>query len=236
MPQNAHYIDTILDYADVIIGTETYRVAIPLSDVLVTVLEQETTDPADTEIYEDIDGTVEKDNPFLTVNGLHEFFAPEEKVYEISFEDTIVPARIAPKTIYWTPGLLTRPANTFSLSQTYPIQGEVKQPSGDDYVLPPFPIPVLSGSQSVVLKQIKYRLLNGSAANRVTFAIYRNGIALPDYSGVNAIQTAINANWNPVDKPDVTLASNDELQIVVTATTGTPKNLSIAFDFEHTIG
>lgn len=225
-----NYVNAVLD-VDPITGA-----AIPISDVEVTVRKVGTTDPADTPIYTDRSGTVEMDNPFLTVGGRINFWAEEGYDYDISVVDTEVPKRVNDETWGWAPGVHVQgAAPIFRTSSTYPIQGDVKVASGDNFVLPPFPVPEHATNQSVVLIGIRAIVLNGSASNRVTFKIQRNGSDINWGSGTT-LTTQTNANWMDSPNVNIALSDEDEFKIVVTSVQGTPKNMSVAFIFEHTLG
>lgn len=235
MPLYTEIVDTVLDYRDITTeGGDTVRVAVPLSDIQVTVLRKGTVNPADTNIYED-EGTIEKDNPFTTVNGLWSFYAAEAQQYVIQFEDTQTPARIAPFEIMWSPGILSPPPQitpVFRTASTYPIQGDIKAVSGNDYVLPPFEVPESAASQTVKLIYVRTKVMNGAADTRVTFTIRRNNVQI---TGLTGVQTGANANWNTHDITDLDLTDKDELYVSISGVTGTPKNMSVEFVFEHTL-
>lgn len=105
------------------------------------------------------------------------------------------------------------------------VAGEVRVPSGNFDVIPQLFVPVLGG-QTAKLKRVRYGIGAGTSA---TFKIQRNGA---DVAGLTGLVAAAAVTETALGTP-VTLANNDRLQVVVTAVSGTPQNLSAAMVVEH---
>jgi hypothetical protein len=120
------------------------------------------------------------------------------------------------------------PAETdkvFRWTQTFAIQGEIKVPSGDTDFIPPFFVSLASGE---TLKLVKARYLINSGTS-VTAKLQKNGSDITGFTGISVTTTAAET-----DPTNVDLADNDRLALVVTAVSGTPKNLSFSLVFEAT--
>jgi hypothetical protein len=102
------------------------------------------------------------------------------------------------------------------------IADEVKVPSGDTDYIPPFFVFVPSGS--LTLKSIRYRINSGTSA---TFKLQKNGSDITNYTSLSCTTTAATTTQ------DESLADNDVIAVVVTAVSGTPKNMSVSFRFER---
>lgn len=113
------------------------------------------------------------------------------------------------------------------LGQSLAIAGEIRVPSGQVDVIPQFFVPVLTG-QTVKLKRVRYSIAAGTSC---TFKIQRNGADATGFTGMAATTTPAET-----DPADITLANNDRLQVVVTAVSGTPQNLSVTLVLEHSGG
>jgi hypothetical protein len=114
----------------------------------------------------------------------------------------------------------------FRFGHTYAIPGEIKVPSGDlNYVLPFFVS--LATGQSAKLAKARYRINSGTS---VTCKLQRNGSDITGFTGISVTTTTDETNPD-----DVTLADNDMLALVVTAVSGTPKNMTftIFIDYEQ---
>jgi hypothetical protein len=231
-------VNPVTNYVNAVMRVDPITgAAIPISDVQVTVRKVGTTDPALTPLYTDRSGTVAAANPFLTVGGRINFWAEEGYDYNISVVDTIVPKRVNDETWGWAPGVHTPfAAPIMRTATTYPIQGAVNVPSGDNFVLPPFPMPERAPGQAVTFVKVKHILLNASVSNRVTFKITKNNIDVPEYSGSNALTTGTSVAWVTSDAADIPITDEDSLAIVVTGIVGSPKNLSVALLFDHALG
>lgn len=114
---------------------------------------------------------------------------------------------------------------TFHLTHTWLVAGDVLVPTGQDDVIPSFFVAENTGSQSVTLKRLRAKIGAGTSA---TVKLQRNGADVSGYTGITVTTTAADTSG------DVALSSNDELQLVVTAVSGTPENLSATLVMEHT--
>jgi hypothetical protein len=199
-------------------------------------------------------------NPFTTgASGAVAFWADQGE-YDIEIHDLNAPARIADVELGWTssPAFLVgtialRPtagqlgryyfatdqgliyfdtgsawvSKTFRIGHTFAMPGEIRVPSGDSDHAPTFFVPVASG-QSVKLVGIRHMIRAGT---QVTYKVQKNGADLP------AAWLGLTADTTPetIDPSDVALADLDRLGIVVTAVTGTPRDLSVTLILEHAI-
>lgn len=121
----------------------------------------------------------------------------------------------------------SRPA--FQLDRSIVVPGTIGLPSGEVNVIPGFFVPVAAGDR-VFLKAMRYRVASGT----VRFKIQRNAVDVPgtDTGGGAGDATA---TAQTLDFTDVELTNNDFIQVVPTALTGTPMNLSITLILEHVI-
>lgn len=115
---------------------------------------------------------------------------------------------------------------TFYSFATWAIPGEIKVPSGDtDFLVPS---PVTEGSLEVVtLDKVRYKINSGTS---VTFKLQVNGADATGFTGLSATTTAATT-----DPTDVALSDLDLLAPVVTAVSGTPKNLFVAAVLKHVV-
>ncbi len=114
----------------------------------------------------------------------------------------------------------------WSETKVFTIPDEIRVPAGDVDFIPPFFISLTAGQTAKVTKVI-HRLNSGTSA---TFKLQKNGSDLTGFTGIEAkpeIQTT--------DPADQELADGDKLAMVVTAVSGTPKNLSVAVVIEYTV-
>lgn len=114
----------------------------------------------------------------------------------------------------------------FEQAISFAIAGEILVPVGNSDVIPQVFVPIRSG-QTAKLTRCRYSIGAGTSA---TFKIQRNGADATGFIGMIATTTA--AETNPTD---ITLSDNDRLQIIVTAVSGTPANMSVALILEHTV-
>lgn len=120
--------------------------------------------------------------------------------------------------------------NTFAAGQviriphTWAVPGEIKVPSGDTDYIVPFFVPVV-GSKAVKLVACRYRINSGTS---VTAKLQVNGSDATGFTGISVTTTAAST-----DPTDVALANNDLLALVVTAVSGTPKNMTFTALLEY---
>lgn len=114
---------------------------------------------------------------------------------------------------------------TVRIPHTWGIAGSVNVPSGDaDYIIPFF-VPVPSG-QTATIKAAHYVIHSGTS---VTCKLQKNGSDVTGYTGLSATTT------NGSTTQDATLADGDLLALVVTAVSGTPKNLTFTVYVDYTV-
>ncbi|EDK72231.1 hypothetical protein TM7_0656 [candidate division TM7 genomosp. GTL1] len=115
---------------------------------------------------------------------------------------------------------------TFRHSQTWTIGGFVNVAQGDiDYINPIF-VSVTAG-QAVKLVSVRHRINSGTSA---TVKLQNNGADITGFTGISVTTTA-----TTTDPADATLADGDMLQLVVTATSGSPQNMSFSLFFETVV-
>jgi len=113
---------------------------------------------------------------------------------------------------------------TYRHGHTYGISGEIIVPSGDTAFILPFFVSLASG-QSAALSSCRYVINSGTS---VTCKLQINGVDATGFTGISVSTTA--ATTNPAD---IALADNDKIALVVTAVSGTPKNLSFTIFIDH---
>lgn len=113
----------------------------------------------------------------------------------------------------------------YRIGHTYAITGEVKVPVSDtDYIIPFFVS--LATGQTASLVKARYRINSGTS---VTCKLQKNGVDVTGYTAVSVTTTTAET-----DAADVSLADNDMLALVVTAVSGTPKNMTFTIFIEYT--
>lgn len=123
----------------------------------------------------------------------------------------------------WGPIHVTAPT-TITVPHTFTLSGEVAVAAGDIAYVPPFFIPVPPG-QTVRLRSVRHRINSGTSA---TVKLTSNGTDLTGYTGI-----AVTTTTATTDAADVTLTNNAALALVVTAVSGTPKNLSLTLYLDY---
>lgn len=112
---------------------------------------------------------------------------------------------------------------TFRHAQTWTIGGYINVPIGDvDYINPIF-VSVITG-QTLKLVACRHRINSGTSA---TVKIQKNGVDATGFTGI-----AVSTSSTTTDPADITLADGDMLQLVVTAVSGSPQNMSVTLLFE----
>ena len=114
------------------------------------------------------------------------------------------------------------------IPHTWAVSGEVKVASGDtDFVLP-FYVPVPAG-QTVRLVGVRARINNGASAS-ATFKMQRDGADITGYTGIVA------SNTSPSVTADGGLFTDSQtFALVITAVTGTPRNLTVTAFLDYTV-
>jgi hypothetical protein len=108
---------------------------------------------------------------------------------------------------------------------TFVIGGPVNVQSGQIDYINPFFVRVPS-TQTVKLISARHRINSGTS---VTCKLQNNGVDIAGFTGMSVITTAADT-----DPADVTLFNNDLISLVVTATTGSPQNMSMTVFLEYT--
>lgn len=113
---------------------------------------------------------------------------------------------------------------TFLMVHTWTIPGEVKVASGDTDYIVPFYVRKLAG-HNVKLHSCVRRINSGASA---TVKLQKNGVDVTGFTGLTATTTTQTAAPTAV-----TLADLDMLALVVTAVSGTPKNMTVTVALEY---
>lgn len=114
----------------------------------------------------------------------------------------------------------------FYTTLTWAIPGAIAVPSGDtDFIVPTF---VSEGANEVVvLDKIRYKINSGTS---VTFKMQVNGSDATGFTSLSCTTTAATT-----DPSDVSLTDLDVLVPVVTAVSGSPKNMTVTAFLKHTV-
>lgn len=111
-------------------------------------------------------------------------------------------------------------------THTWTIPDTIAVASGDTDFIPGFYIALATG-QSTKIARCRYKINSGTSA---TVKLQKNGSDLTGFTGISVTTTS--ATTDPADQ---TVADNDLITLVVTAVSGTPKNLSFTVVMEQTI-
>lgn len=117
-------------------------------------------------------------------------------------------------------------ATTWYETKVYTVPDEIKVASGATDFLPPFIISLRAGQTAKVAK-VLHEMGSGTSA---TLKLQKNGSDLTGFTGIE-----VKAEKKTTDPGDQSLADGDVIAPVVTAVSGTPKNLSFAIVIEHTV-
>jgi len=117
-------------------------------------------------------------------------------------------------------------SKTIILPYPYTPMGEIKVPSGDTDYLPPFFV-IAPAGQTVKLISVRHRINSGTSA---TVKVQKNGSDLTGFTGISVTTTT--TLTNPSDQ---TLSDGDMIQPIVTAVSGTPKNMTFELILEYTV-
>lgn len=117
------------------------------------------------------------------------------------------------------------PSYRVQTPHTWTVQGSIAIPSGDTDFIPPFFVPVPAGA-TVTLKRARYKINSGTSA---TMKLQKNGSDVSGYTGLSVTTTAAQT------VNDATFVDNDVLALVVTAVSGSPKNLSFTVVLEESV-
>jgi hypothetical protein len=112
------------------------------------------------------------------------------------------------------------------LPYTWAVGGPIAVAASDTDFIPPFFVPVLTGT-TVVLARAKHRINSGTSA---TVSLQKNGTDITGWTGISVTTTS-----TLTDAADASFADGDTLALVVTAVSGTPKNLSFSVFLEYVV-
>jgi len=113
---------------------------------------------------------------------------------------------------------------TVRVPHTWAITGEIRVPTGDTDFICPFFVKV-PASQTVQLVSARYQINSGTS---VSCKLQRNGSDITGFMGINVTTTAADT-----DATDVTLGDDDAIALVVTAVSGTPRNLTFTVFIDY---
>ena len=108
---------------------------------------------------------------------------------------------------------------------TFTVSGAVIVAAGQVDYINPFFVKV-PATQTVKLISARHRINTGTSA---TVKVQVNGSDASGFTGISVTTSAADT-----DPADVTLANNDVVSLVVTATSGSPQNMSVTLFFEYT--
>jgi hypothetical protein len=110
------------------------------------------------------------------------------------------------------------------ITHTWAVPGDIKVPAGDvDYIVPFF-VRVPAG-QTAKLTQARHRINSGTS---VTAKLQINGADATGFTGMSVTTTSTTTN-----PADISLADGDLVALVVTAISGTPKNMTVSAGIEY---
>ena len=112
-----------------------------------------------------------------------------------------------------------------NIPHTWAVAGEVKVPAGDLDVIPGFFVPSLAAGQTIKLVEARHVIGSGTSA---TVKLQKNGVDITGFTGMSVTTTA-----SLTDPSDVTLAAGDYIQLIATAVSGAPKNMSFTVALEY---
>lgn len=113
----------------------------------------------------------------------------------------------------------------YTTTHTWTISGEIKVPSGDTDFICPFFVAVVTG-ETLLAYKCKYIINSGTS---VTAKLQLNGSDMTGFTAISVTTTAAET-----DPADVALVDGDKVALVVTAVSGTPKNMSFSLQIVHT--
>lgn len=117
---------------------------------------------------------------------------------------------------------------TWWIPHNFVIDGEIKVPTGQADIIPTMYVAVAAG-QTLKLARLRYNIEGGTS---VTFKIQQNGVDIPGLTGLSATPAGTPTN---VDPTDVVLADLDSLQVIVTAVSGLPTNMTVMLTLEYSV-
>lgn len=117
------------------------------------------------------------------------------------------------------------------ISHSFLVGGSIAIPSGDTDYIPPVFIPVPAG-RTAKLRACRHRINSGTSVTAKLQIAPGAGGAFADATGFTGM--SITTAATTTDPTDITLTDNDVIMLVVTAISGSPKNLSMSLYVEYT--
>jgi hypothetical protein len=111
-------------------------------------------------------------------------------------------------------------------TKTFTIPDAIAVPSGETDFIPPIIIALRTGQTAKVVKAV-HKINAGTSA---TVKLQKNGADLTGFTGIE-----VKSEKKTTDPEDQSVADGDLLALVVTAISGSPKNLSFAVVIEQTV-
>jgi hypothetical protein len=108
---------------------------------------------------------------------------------------------------------------------TFAVGGPIQVPAGDTDYIPGFFVAAPTGMQTVNVAMARHRINSGTS---VTVKLQKNGIDVTGFTGISVTTTS-----TTTDPTDVAVADGDYLQLIVTAVSGSPKNLSFSLFLDY---
>lgn len=121
----------------------------------------------------------------------------------------------------WEPVVPVAPKKVIPFEQTFTLQGDVSPASGDNFYIPPFFVRV----PTEITRRIvgcEHRINSGTSATVTLQRRALDGTATALVSGL-----VVTPATTLTDFADLTLANRDRVELIVTAVSGTPRNLSL---------
>ena len=110
------------------------------------------------------------------------------------------------------------------IPHTWAVPGEIKGAVGDTDFIVPFFVPVPAG-RFARISGCRTKINSGTS---VTLSIQKNGVGVTGFTGLGAGTAAAETMPTPVD-----CANGDSLAMVVSAVSGTPKNLTVTLYIDY---
>lgn len=114
----------------------------------------------------------------------------------------------------------------FYETQTFTIPDEIAVAAGDVNFLPPIKIALVAGQTSKIVK-VLHRINSGTSA---TVKLQKNGADLTGFTGIE-----VKPEDKETDPADQEIANGDKIALVVTAVSGTPKNMTFSVVIQHSV-
>lgn len=199
------------------------RVSGAPADGTVSVFKTGTNTPLDQKVYAAGAGAVELANPFPFTNGLVDFFLDQPERVRL----VITPTGSTAQT--FDNNDVQRSASdpvikTVRTPHTFAVPGDILVPAGSDNVIPGFYVSLPAG-QTAKLALARFSLGVGTS---VGIIMQRNG------ANVGVVQT-VTTTPTVYDITDVVLADGDYLNLLASAPSGSPKNLSWTVFIDSTV-